>query len=120
MLHQIRKMVCLVIAVAQGLVSPDLLLHSVQMDKVNIPLAPGLGLVLEFTHFDYYSHRFPDRTLHEEINWEELLPAREAIREQEIMPGIIKGELKYLSMHHWLQSLSMHNFMNVTITHGSE
>lgn len=113
MQHQIRKMVCLVIAVARGLVSPDLLPHSVQMDKINIPRAPGLGLVLEFTHFDYYNQCFHDRTLHDPITWEEFLPVREAIREEKIMPAIIEGELNDLSMCHWLQKLCTHDFMNV-------
>ncbi|KAM5170493.1 pseudouridylate synthase 1 homolog [Mantella aurantiaca] len=115
MLHQIRKMVCLVIAIAQGLVSPDLLLHSVQKDKVNIPLAPGLGLVLELTHFDSYNQHFDDRALHDPITWEEYILAREAIREETIMPVIIKGELDDLSMYHWLKKLCIHDFMNVTI-----
>ncbi|XP_072258572.1 pseudouridylate synthase 1 homolog isoform X3 [Pyxicephalus adspersus] len=113
MLHQIRKMVCLVIAVARGLASPDLLPYSVQMDKVNIPLAPGLGLVLEFTHFDSYNLRYHESPLHDPITWEEFLPAREAIREERIMPVIIKGEINDLSMCLWLQRLSIHNFMNV-------
>lgn len=113
MLHQIRKMVCLVIAVTRGLVSPDLLLHSVQMDKVNIPAAPGLGLLLEFTHFDSYNQHLADRTVHELITWEEFLPAMEAIREEKIMPVIIEGELKDLSMCQWLEKVCMHNFMNL-------
>lgn len=115
MLHQIRKMVCLVIAIARGLASPDLLLHSVQKDKVNIPLVPGLGLLLELTHYDHYNQRFEDTALHDPITWEEFLPAREAIREETIMPVIIKGELEELSMCHWLEKLSAHDFMNVTI-----
>ncbi|XP_077328875.1 pseudouridylate synthase 1 homolog isoform X3 [Lithobates pipiens] len=105
MQHQIRKMVCLVIMVARGLVSPDLLPHSVQMDKVKIPQAPGLGLVLEFTHFDCYNQHFHDRTLHDPITWEEFLPVREAIREEKIMPAIIEAELKDLSMCYWLQRI---------------
>lgn len=113
MLHQIRKMVCLVIAVARGLVSPDLLPHSVQMDKVNIPRAPGIGLVLEFTHFDYYNQRYNDRTFHDPVTWEEFLPVREAFREEKIMPTIIKGELEDLSMSYWLKKLCTHDFMNV-------
>ncbi|KAM9311892.1 pseudouridylate synthase 1 homolog [Gastrophryne carolinensis] len=113
MLHQIRKMVCLVIAVARGLVSADLLLHSVTANKVNIPLAPGLGLLLEFTHFDQYNRRIQDSTLHEPLIWEEFLPDREAIREERILPVIMDGELQELSMCHWLQRLSIHDFMNV-------
>ncbi|XP_068128599.1 pseudouridylate synthase 1 homolog [Hyperolius riggenbachi] len=112
MLHQIRKMVCLIIAVARGLVPADLLIHSMQMEKVNIPLAPGLGLVLEFTHFDSYNRRFFDSP-HEPITWEDFLPAREAFREEKVMPVIVEGELRDLSMCHWLQQLSMHNFMNI-------
>lgn len=115
MLHQIRKMVCLVIAAARGLATPDLISHSMQTDKINIPLAPGLGLLLEFTHFDHYNRRF--RALHEPLTWEEYLPAREAMREERIMPVLTDGELQELSMCHWLQRLGMHDFMKVADTY---
>jgi tRNA pseudouridine38-40 synthase len=47
MMHQIRKMVGLIIAVARGLASLDTVHRAWKTDRLDIPVAPGLGLVLE-------------------------------------------------------------------------
>lgn len=47
MLHQIRKMVGLAIAVLRGHADPSVLERALGKDKVMIPTAPGLGLVLD-------------------------------------------------------------------------
>ncbi len=47
MLHQIRKMVGLIIAVVRGYVSEELILDAFNEHKVHIPRAPSLGLLLE-------------------------------------------------------------------------
>lgn len=52
MMHQIRKMVGCLIAVAKGLATVDVIKDSFQMEKVNVPRAPGLGLILDYVHYD--------------------------------------------------------------------
>lgn len=47
MLHQIRKMVGLAIAVVRGLAPESVISKAWQEDRLDIPVAPGLGLVLE-------------------------------------------------------------------------
>jgi tRNA pseudouridine38-40 synthase len=47
MLHQIRKMIGMAIAVVRGHVSPNLMDEAWKEDKIDIPRAPGLGLMLE-------------------------------------------------------------------------
>lgn len=47
MLHQIRKMVGTTIAVARGLASLDTLHRAWKTERLDLPVAPGLGLVLE-------------------------------------------------------------------------
>ncbi|XP_063782006.1 stAR-related lipid transfer protein 5 isoform X2 [Pseudophryne corroboree] len=109
MLHQIRKMVGLVIALAQGVVTADYLPQSVQNGKTNIPIAPALGLVLESTHFEHYNkRRVHDNNFHQTITWDKAVPEIEAFREEKIIPVIIKGELKDLSMWRWLHQISTH------------
>ncbi|XP_040270008.1 tRNA pseudouridine synthase A-like [Bufo bufo] len=103
MLHQIRKMVGLIIAVVKGAVTPELLPQSVQGKKMNLPLAPALGLVLECTHFDGHNRRCLSSQSTRTVTWEEFLPAVEAFREEKIMPVIIEGELRDLSISSWLQ-----------------
>ncbi|KAJ1963666.1 tRNA pseudouridine synthase 1 [Dimargaris xerosporica] len=60
MMHQIRKMVGLVILLVRGQISLDLIPQTMKDFKVNIPKAPGLGLLLERTVFDAYSKRAVD------------------------------------------------------------
>ncbi|XP_075063999.1 pseudouridylate synthase 1 homolog [Mixophyes fleayi] len=109
MLHQIRKMVGLIIALAQGVVSADCLPQSVQKDKVKIPIAPALGLVLEFTHFEHHNQRpYYDNSLHQRLTWEEVSPTIDAFREEKIIRVIIGGELRDLSMSYWLNQISTH------------
>lgn len=111
MLHQIRKMVGLIIAVAKGVATPDFLPLSMQANKTNLPLAPALGLVLECTHFDFYNQRCHRDHSTRTITWEEFLPLTEAFREEKIMPVIIEGELEDLSFSCWLQQFSGYTFL---------
>ncbi|XP_063301733.1 pseudouridylate synthase 1 homolog [Pelobates fuscus] len=113
MLHQIRKMVAMLIAISRGIVSADILLHCVQKDKISIPKAPGLGLVLECGHFGYYNRRYGADGLHEALTWGELLPLMEAFREEHINPVIIEGELEDLSMYFFIDKLKQHNFLSL-------
>lgn len=55
MLHQIRKMLGLMLAVIRGLTPIDTLKNSFMQKKIHIPTAPGLGLVLNQVHYDRYS-----------------------------------------------------------------
>lgn len=52
MLHQIRKMVGALLAVVRGLAPDDTISKSFGHDKVCIPRAPGLGLMLDYVHYD--------------------------------------------------------------------
>lgn len=47
MLHQIRKMVGLVIVIARGLADQGMIDRAFGKEKVMIPTAPGLGLMLD-------------------------------------------------------------------------
>ena len=51
MLHQIRKMVALAIGIARNLASEETLLESFKTEKMDIPIVPGLGLVLHHVRF---------------------------------------------------------------------
>lgn len=52
MMHQIRKMVGIVLAIMRGLIENDVILKSFNHERVCIPRAPGLGLVLDYVHYD--------------------------------------------------------------------
>ena len=65
MLHQIRKMVGLAIAVLRGLTTSDVINKAWGKDRVDVPIAPSLGLVLEEPHYDKYNLRYGSDGIHE-------------------------------------------------------
>lgn len=47
MIHQIRKMVGLVVAIVRGHTPEDTIVRAYHREKVDIPRAPALGLLLD-------------------------------------------------------------------------
>ena len=57
MLHQIRKMIGMAIAVVRGQCSEENLRKTWETLRIDIPRAPGLGLMLDEIHYDRYRLR---------------------------------------------------------------
>ncbi|MGH0163700.1 UNVERIFIED_CONTAM: hypothetical protein FKN15_048536 [Acipenser sinensis] len=110
MMHQIRKMIGLVIAVLKGYTADSIIERSWGEEKVDIPKAPGLGLVLERVHFEKYNMRFGSDGLHEPLDWLEEEDRIAAFKEQHIYPTIIHTEIEEKSMVNWLGTLPIHDF----------
>nr|XP_033810192.1 tRNA pseudouridine synthase A-like isoform X3 [Geotrypetes seraphini] len=110
MMHQIRKMIGLVIAVMKGYESESIMERSWGEEKVDIPKAPGLGLVLEAVHFEEYNRRFGSDGVHEALEWDGEEQSITGFKQQYIYPTIIKTELEEKSMLNWLNTLPIHDF----------
>ncbi|KPP75425.1 tRNA pseudouridine synthase A, mitochondrial-like, partial [Scleropages formosus] len=110
MMHQIRKMVGLVIAVAKGYASETVLDRSWGEEKVDIPKAPGLGLVLEKVHFEKYNKRFGGDGVHEALDWTQEEEEIAAFKEEHIYPSIVQTEMEEKSMVSWMRTLPIHDF----------
>lgn len=110
MTHQIRKMVGLVVAIVKGYAPEDVLERSWGEAKVDVPKAPGLGLVLERVHFETYNRRFGGDGLHEPLDWAREEAEAAAFKEQHIYPTIISTERHERSMAQWLSTLPTHDF----------
>ncbi|XP_075390213.1 pseudouridylate synthase 1 homolog isoform X1 [Tenrec ecaudatus] len=110
MMHQIRKMVGLVVAIVRGHAPESLLACSWGPTKVDVPKAPGLGLVLERVHFDKYNQRFGGDGLHEPLDWAAEEGAIAAFKERHIFPSIVEAERHEHSMARWLSTLPVHDF----------
>lgn len=110
MMHQIRKMIGLVIAVVKGYAGEDVIERSWGDDKVDVPKAPGLGLVLERVHFDRYNKRFGGDGIHETLEWTEEEAAVVEFKEKHIYPSIVETELNEKSMVSWMATLHIHDF----------
>ncbi|XP_066502462.1 tRNA pseudouridine synthase A isoform X2 [Hoplias malabaricus] len=110
MMHQIRKMIGLVIAVVKGYVGEEVIERSWGEEKVDVPKAPGLGLVLERVHFDRYNKRFGGDGLHETLEWTQEEDAIAAFKEAHIYPSIVETEIQEKSMVGWMSTLPIHDF----------
>ncbi|XP_059214039.1 tRNA pseudouridine synthase A [Centropristis striata] len=116
MMHQIRKMIGLVIAVTKGYADEEVIERSWGLEKVDVPKAPGLGLVLDKVHFDRYNKRFGGDGLHERLEWDRENEALQAFKEAHIYPTIVETECQEGSMVSWMATLPIHDF-NATATY---
>ena len=69
MLHQIRKMIGLVIAIMRGYTDESVLELSWGTQRVDVPRAPGLGLMLDEVHYESYNRRFGSSDMHQALEW---------------------------------------------------
>ncbi|XP_060929845.1 tRNA pseudouridine synthase A [Limanda limanda] len=110
MMHQIRKMIGLVIAIIKGYANEEVIERSWGQGKVDVPKAPGLGLVLEKVHFDRYNKRFGGDGLHECLEWDGEEELIKAFKEAHIYPTIVETEGQEGSMVSWMATLPIHDF----------
>lgn len=118
MMHQIRKMIGLMLAVVRGIAPPSLYEEVFDSCVVDLPTAPGLGLVLEQVHYDKYDRAFAD--LHTDLTWNEYEKELNAFRDEFILPTIIKGEIERNSMLSWVESLNWHTYETVSASELSK
>ncbi|KAJ8969988.1 hypothetical protein NQ317_007035 [Molorchus minor] len=111
MMHQIRKMVGCLLAVLKGLASIDMLNDSFKMEKIAIPRVPGLGLMLDYVHYDRYNNRYGEDGMHQKLTWEEVENQINEFKEKYIYPTIINTEIKDEEMVKWIENkLSRHSY----------
>jgi len=103
MMHQIRKMVGLVIAVMRGFQPEEIIVRALQNEQLNIKKAPGLGLVLDNVHYDRYNERYEHT--HENLLFEEQEEAVEEFFRKHIMSTIIETELRDAPTLEWVELL---------------
>lgn len=111
MLHQIRKMVGLVIAIMRGYVDTDIINRAMQDEKMIIPQAPGLGLVLDNVHYTRYNERYGgEGGTHETLNFLAEDAEIEAFFRKYIMSTIVATELEETPMRDWVGRLRKHEY----------
>lgn len=108
MLHQIRKMVGLVIAIVRGHTTIETISKAFLTDKLDLPMAPGLGLVLEQVHYESYNVRYGSD--HDKLEWDEVETIIQKFKEEHIYPTIVNTEIKENSMKTWLETLPKHTY----------
>merc|ERR1719383_878453 len=111
MLHQIRKMIGMTIAIVRGHTDVSKLEETWGMERIDIPRAPGLGLVLEEIHYERYNKRYGSDGIHEPLSWKKQEDDIERFKEDFVFSDIIKTEKEEKSMFEWMSVLTMHKFM---------
>ncbi|KAJ0255908.1 U_synth_1 domain-containing protein [Hirschfeldia incana] len=110
MLHQIRKMMGLAVAIMRNC-APESLINTAFSKDVNItvPMAPEVGLYLDECFFTSYNNtQFED--MHEEVSLEAYKEEAEAFKLKHIYSHIGSAERRYGSVALWLHSLNYRNY----------
>ncbi|CAG2169113.1 unnamed protein product [Oppiella nova] len=110
MLHQIRKMIGLAIAVVRGIAGGETIVRAFGTTRIDIPKAPGLGLLLEEVHYDKYNDKYGGDGVHEPIVWEAKKAAIDEFKHKHIYPVIADTERQEMPMFEWLQTLVFHTY----------
>ncbi|CAL1272199.1 unnamed protein product [Larinioides sclopetarius] len=110
MLHQIRKMIGLAIAIKRNLTDLSILDKVWDTERIDIPKAPGLGLMLEELHYDWYNKKYGSDGMHEPLTWDEYDDVIENFKMEKICANIAKTEREEKSMLQWLETLPHHSY----------
>ncbi|KPU80092.1 uncharacterized protein Dana_GF18329, isoform B [Drosophila ananassae] len=110
MLHQIRKMVGLAIAIVRGNTTTESLERALTEERLDLPMAPGLGLVLDTVHYERYNDRYGKDGIHNPLTWEKQEKQVNEFIEREIFSQIYKTEAEQRNMLDWLGTLHYHSY----------
>ncbi|VDK35476.1 unnamed protein product [Taenia asiatica] len=110
MLHQIRKMIGLVIAIAKGYATEAIFENVFKTERMDVPMAPGLGLLLDQVDYTLYNKRFCADGSHQSIDWERYKRQIDEFKEAYIFQHIVKHEVEDNSMFEWMGNLSNHSY----------
>ncbi|KAL3316921.1 tRNA pseudouridine synthase 1 [Cichlidogyrus casuarinus] len=110
MLHQIRKMIALAIALTRGNCDDSVWDRCFTTTRIDIPRAPGLGLLLDKVMFDHYNKRYGSDGIHQTIDWDRYKDTIEPFKQKFVFDHIMQEELSTKSMLTWISSLQLHTF----------
>uniref|UniRef100_A0A7N0R9W3 Pseudouridine synthase I TruA alpha/beta domain-containing protein n=1 Tax=Kalanchoe fedtschenkoi TaxID=63787 RepID=A0A7N0R9W3_KALFE len=109
MLHQIRKMMGLAVAVMRNCAPESLLEYAFQKGvSITVPTAPEVGLYLDECYFTSYNNKWKDT--HEEVSMKDYAEEAEAFKMKHIYSHIASTERKYGNVGLWLHSLNCRNY----------
>jgi len=116
MIHQIRKMIGLALAMVTGWADDTHFARAFSVPLEDVPRAPGEGLVLESVHFDAYNNwleKLADPDVQaQQIDWSCPIKQGEitAFKEKYILPYIKRKMLDENVMLLWLEKLKFHDY----------
>ncbi|WOL10774.1 TRNA pseudouridine synthase [Canna indica] len=109
MLHQIRKMIGLAVAVMRNCAPESLMDVALRKDiSINVPTAPEVGLYLDECMFSSYNQKWKDS--HEALTMDAYAEEAEEFRMKYIFPHIASMEHTEGAVALWLHSLNHRNY----------
>ncbi|KAJ9165903.1 hypothetical protein P3X46_020718 [Hevea brasiliensis] len=115
MLHQIRKMIGLAVAVVRNCAPDSLISTALQKDvNINVPTAPEVGLYLDECLFASYNQKWKDS--HEEISMKDYEEMAEDFKMKHIYSHIASTEHKEGAVALWLHSLNHRNYPDLRVS----
>ncbi|KAF5200571.1 tRNA pseudouridine synthase [Thalictrum thalictroides] len=109
MLHQIRKLIGLAVAIMRNCAPESLVEYALQKEvNINVPTAPEVGLFLDECFFTSYNQKWKDT--HEEILMEAYAEQAEDFKMKQVYSHIASMEQKEGSVAIWLHSLNYRNY----------
>nr|XP_010905232.2 tRNA pseudouridine synthase A [Elaeis guineensis] len=109
MLHQIRKMIGLAVAVMRNCAPESLMDTALRKEvNINVPTAPEVGLYLDECLFTSYNQKWKDS--HEELSMKAYAEEAEEFKMKYIYTHIASMEHKEGAVALWLHSLNYRNY----------
>jgi len=108
MIHQIRKMMGLLIAIVGGYAETEHFKRAFNLPRADVPIAPSHGLVLEKVHYDKYNRDFSERL--GSLDFEECDELRKNFLRQQILPSVYFKDVELNKTMDWLKTLAFHDF----------
>eukprot|EP00039_Didymoeca_costata_P033333 m.41902 g.41902 ORF g.41902 m.41902 type:complete len:494 (-) comp9822_c0_seq1:1317-2798(-) len=103
--NQIRNMVGMVMAVVAGYTTETAIPYSYSNNKVVVPRAPGLGLLLDDVFFENYNQKYAKDKDHEILRWDSQQDEIQAYKERMIYNKIIAEEKQDKTILKWLEKM---------------
>ncbi|CAH2036730.1 unnamed protein product [Thlaspi arvense] len=114
MLHQIRKMIGLAVAVMRNFAPESVIQTAFKKDvRIVVPMAPEVGLYLDECFFTSYNKRF--KGSHDEVSMEEYKEIAEEFKWKHVYSHIGSAEEKDGIVAIWLHSLNRRNYPDLRV-----
>ncbi|KAK1388599.1 tRNA pseudouridine synthase A [Heracleum sosnowskyi] len=114
MLHQIRKMIGVAVAIMRNCAPESLIDIALQKDiNITVPMAPEVGLYLDECFFTSYNQKWKDS--HEEVSMKDYEVEAEDFKIKHIYSHIASSEHKDGAVGLWLHSLNYRNYPDLLV-----
>ncbi|KAI3725516.1 hypothetical protein L1987_65306 [Smallanthus sonchifolius] len=109
MLHQVRKMIGVAVAIMRNCAPESLIETALQQDvRITVPTAPEVGLYLDECFFSSYNQKWKDT--HEEVSMKAYADEAEEFKLKHIYSHIASTEHKEGAVAVWLHSLNHRSY----------